>query len=1358
MITPISSFMPRVIARVPTLAVFAVWLLVALVIAPPPGHAQTTDDISKLNRKVAQLNGDGKRAKAIAAAQALVEATKADLAKDHSKHIAALYTLADLLFSDGKMGEAISLYVRAVEIRKQYLGPSNELIAISQLRLGALLYELKRIEESEAQFRELTQQRKKQRGDRYDDQLIWMMEAIADDLERQQKYEQALILRQKIVHFVEREFGADNLSLANNLGWVAWVLNRLGRYGESELLRRRALAIREKKLGPNHRLVGKALNSLGWVLEAQGKSDEALVVRRRCLAIRLKLHGPDHVDVAEMHSDISSTLSSLGRFAEAETAMRKALAILERKYGPDSIELRWELSHLAYLLREQARYEEGEQVARRAIAIAEKTHGRVHSEVAGAIGQLAAMLASRSRFKEALKYRYEAVSILEKVRGPDHDDVGSALTNLGWASSSMGLFKEAETQLRKALKIRKDFLGADNPKLAYINENLSYTLRRQGRFRDAERFARRGLEIREAALGPENLWTGWSLHELANTLEGQYREKESIPLLQRGLEIMERQVGNDNPDYAKFARSLGLSLRGAARYAESEKYYRIALNIYEAHHGNGHNDVADTLESLANVLKAQNRYEESEKIYLRALDIYDAIFGKDHIESVNAVSGLGNIYYQQSRYELAEKHHRWALAIRQKKFGKDSALVAGTLSDLADILRHTKRIDEAASLARRSIEITEEHYGRESARLPGRLTTLARILETQNRYGEAVPLYKRALEIRQKTYGAKHPYLAWTHNRLGLRAEASESWQEALAHYRTAAEIVASSTLKTKAEFVSKDDHANRTRYVFRNLVDAAWGLAGEKPDQFDALMREAFAAAQWNLRTETGAAMSQLGARLAAGDTSLSTLVRQLQDLKARWQAIESKRVAAAGRAGREFDKTLSAEISNQLRTIEEDINSVQHRMVERYPQYAELTVGEPVSIETVQTSLSNDEMLLFFMNTDRDTLLWQVSRDVANWLHIPLSGRYSISEKVAALRRGLDPTSGARGAEALGGVNVGDASFDLAVAHELFTVFLGPVADDIKDKKHLIVIPPGPMTSLPLHVLVTEEPDASHQGVEVFRKAAWLARNHAVTILPSVSSLQTLRRNGSDGRAQQPYIGFGDPVLEGPRGEIKVASANRGVSNYFRGALADVDEVKKLAPLPDTADELKGIARSLGVAESEIILGKDATETRVKRLPLEKYRIVHFATHGLVAGDLRHLAEPALVLTPPNTATKDDDGLLTASEVTQLKLNADWVILSACNTAAGDNGNAEALSGLARAFFYAGAKTLLVSHWPVYSDAAVKLTTRAFSELKAHPEIGRAEALRRAMLDIIDKGDPREAHPSYWAPFVVVGEGAAM
>ncbi len=197
-------------------------------------------------------------------------------------------------------------------------------------------------------------------------------------------------------------------------------------------------------------------------------------------------------------------------------------------------------------------------------------------------------------------------------------------------------------------------------------------------------------------------------------------------------------------------------------------------------------------------------------------------------------------------------------------------------------------------------------------------------------------------------------------------------------------------------------------------------------------------------------------------------------------------------------------------------------------------------------------------------------------------------------------------------------------------------------------------------------------------------------------------------------------------------------------------------LGQLPDTAVEIREIAAKLGARPDDIYLGAAANEVAVKKAPLADYKVVYFATHGLVAGDVKGLAEPSLVLTLPRRPTPEDDGLLTASEVAQLHLNADWVVLSACNTIAGEKPGAEALSGLARSFFYAGARALLVSHWAVASDAATSLTTAAFSSLAADPKLGRAEAMRRSMVAYInDTSRDLNAYPAFWAPFAIVGEG---
>lgn len=234
---------------------------------------------------------------------------------------------------------------------------------------------------------------------------------------------------------------------------------------------------------------------------------------------------------------------------------------------------------------------------------------------------------------------------------------------------------------------------------------------------------------------------------------------------------------------------------------------------------------------------------------------------------------------------------------------------------------------------------------------------------------------------------------------------------------------------------------------------------------------------------------------------------------------------------------------------------------------------------------------------------------------------------------------------------------AFDTALAHELYEKLLAPAEAFLEGRRHVFVVADGALQSLPLGVLVSESPPEKTAGFAGYRDTPWLVKKYAFSTLPSVSSLRALRRFASATRAKAPFAGFGDPLLEGDTGggrNVKLATL------FARGPVADVTAIRALPRLPDTADELYAIAESVEADQNAVHLRERATETNVKAADLSNVRLLVFATHGLVAGDLKGVAEPALVLTPPAEGSETDDGLLTASEVAQLKLNADWVILS--------------------------------------------------------------------------------------------------
>lgn len=380
--------------------------------------------------------------------------------------------------------------------------------------------------------------------------------------------------------------------------------------------------------------------------------------------------------------------------------------------------------------------------------------------------------------------------------------------------------------------------------------------------------------------------------------------------------------------------------------------------------------------------------------------------------------------------------------------------------------------------------------------------------------------------------------------------------------------------------------------------------------------------------------------------------------------------------------------------------------------------------------------------------------------------------------LRCQVDPaTCGAAAAADVRAVNSvfgaavaqGGRPFDRNAAHALYQLLVAPVESALEGTSTLFVTASGPLSSLPLGVLVTAAPVAGEDDADpaVLARTAWLADRYALVTLPAVSALRPPHMDPGATEAAPSgvaFVGFGAPVLAGPAGALR-ASGDVFEPDGDGAQVANVAAVRAMAPLPGSRTELEALA---GLFDDQAVLqlGADATEARLKRTPeLARARILAFATHGLLPKEVRGMDEPGLVFTPPARGTVEDDGVLTASEASRLDLAAEWVILSACNTAAQDGSpDGESLSGLARAFLHAGAGALLASHWRVADDATAALTTQTLALQRDSPSLTRAQALQGAMRAIrggaradgsgVPGWKPAWSHPAMWAPFVVISD----
>jgi CHAT domain-containing protein len=530
-------------------------------------------------------------------------------------------------------------------------------------------------------------------------------------------------------------------------------------------------------------------------------------------------------------------------------------------------------------------------------------------------------------------------------------------------------------------------------------------------------------------------------------------------------------------------------------------------------------------------------------------------------------------------------------------------------------------------------------------------------------------------------------------------------------------------------------------------------------------IAEEAFQIVQLAQASGTASAIAKMAARFAKGDDELAALIKRKQDAAERVIKHESQLVTAASKPPQQRNASDEQRIRDEVVSAGKDISFADTELNRRFPQYQELTRPEPLPVVQARALLKPGEALLAYA-IGTSSFAWVVKPEGASFIQLSVKGK-EVADQVTTVRAQMELGRDGK---------LQKVSVD--VLHDLYKELIAPVEAQLSGVSHIMVVPAGPLQSLPFGMLVASAPPSINSDGE-YASVDWLAKRFAMSVLPSVSSIQAFRQFAKAGIAQEPFAGFGDPSIGNQSGQswaargnstklakIDIATAYRSLVGQVTeetpiagstAEIADVEMIRSADSLPDTATELRAMAKTLKASARSIWLRDEATETNVKRLDLSQYRTLAFSTHGVMAGQLRGVGEPGLILTPPKQGTVEDDGYLSSGEIAKLKLNADWVILSACNTAASDGTpGAEGLSGMAKAFFYAGARSLLVSHWPVASEATVPLTTNMLKEYEANPKQGKARAQRKAMLELMNtKNHPEYAHPLFWAPFVVVGEG---
>ncbi len=767
---------------------------------------------------------------------------------------------------------------------------------------------------------------------------------------------------------------------------------------------------------------------------------------------------------------------------------------------------------------------------------------------------------------------------------------------------------------------------------------------------------------------------------------------------------------------------------------------------------------------MAEAKLREGRLAEAEYLSRKAIKSISQTHGPSSALNLLALSTLINIYNDQRRYEAAQALGKRALqivdgrsigelalpVIRMRESLIQSALAGGRYSD---VLSETDRLlADIGRAGHTSFLVTP--YGAQILSMRG-MSALRR-----GRPDVALDAFESYATALGRTRGNDDPDVKLA---LGMIAAAHTGLGN-LDAAREAFDLAIPSIID---QIVSEQNAGQRHMTILELRMVIDWYLRflrkeGVTPAKVESAFRVAEASRS---RKVSGSVLTAL----VRDGKGASIMLQQSSDIAQRILALEGALANALTHSESKADA-----IGVSLTKLRANRDKLQRELIQSDPNFQAFAAGQAPAPQEVAEHLAPDEVLLSqFVGADTTTV-WAVLPDGTVRQHTAMLSEETVRGYVHSLRRGVSSV----GVDTVGEIR----PFDLQAAYVLFSELYAPVLRGLDGTKRLIVVPDDIMASVPPSLLVMEmaaEPRFDDDGTPFFseyRDVAWLARRYAVSVSPSVSAFVGLRTRAEERSITVAYLGLGDPVFSPGQADKTCLSTSgnradraaiRGIQLCARAAPASSQlrsvRVSDLPPLPDTREEVVAAAEAIDqFGASLTILGQEATEQRLTSQSLDDFQILHFATHGLIPGDLDGLYEPALAMTPGSPFSRADDGLLTMSEVARLSLDADWVVLSACNTGSADGRASEAYSGLGAAFFYAGSRTVILSNWPVHSRPTTELMTGFFSTVGANAAAADASALQRARVNLIEKGVFRlddgtiaysYAHPIFWAPFTMVG-----
>jgi CHAT domain-containing protein/Tfp pilus assembly protein PilF len=898
-----------------------------------------------------------------------------------------------------------------------------------------------------------------------------------------------------------------------------------------------------------------------------------------------------------------------------------------------------------------------------------------------------------------------SLTLREKL-APDSLDAAGSLNFLGTVAFRRGDLSTAQDLYNRSLAIAER-QAPDSLPVGSLLLNFGNVALQRGDLGSAERLYQRSLAITER-LAPTSLQVGTALNNLGNVARNRGELPTAEEFYRRAL-AHRQELAPDSLDVAASLSNLGTvaSIRGD--YAAADEFYRLAMALQEklAPQSIG---FAATLNNRGIVASNRGELVAAEAFQKRSLAIIERVAPGSR-EVASALTNLGINARRRGELAAAEDFHKRSLAIREK-LGPGSLDVAGSLTNLAAVALYRGDLATADELFNRSLGL-QQKLAPGSLDVASNLENLGEIARERGDGTTSEQQYQRALAIRQRLAPGSTAEAEILYS-LGHLARGANRHEIAADYFeRAIAALEAQSGRLGGADDVRSGFTAQYAGY-FRDYVAVLLEL--DQPARAFHVLE----------RSRARSLLAMLAERDLVFATDLpADLARERRLTNTEYDRTQS----ALARLNPAKDSAEIERLLTRLRELRDKREEIAQTIRKTSPHFAALHYPQPLDLDRARASLDTGTVLLSYCVTKEKTFLFVVQpggRPKAPPISVftlPV-GESALREKVGAFRRLLQ-----RDVER----EAGTPSALSAAGQELFETLVKPAHELIAASDRVLIAPDGPLHTLPFAVLV-QPADRPRYFVE------WKPL-HVVASATVYAELKKTRRTAD---ATRPIVlaAFGDPKYPTVVREQADRIANPEVRAAVRSGYT-------LEPLPASRKEVEGIAR-LYAGHAASYLGEHATEERAKAIGKD-VRYLHFASHGLL--DERFPLNSALALTiPERPAEGEANGLLQAWEIfEQMRIDADLVTLSACETGLGKELGGEGLMGLTRAFQYAGARSVLASLWSVGDDSTAELMTRFYGYLKA----GKAkdDALRTAQIEMI-RTQGAQSHPFHWAAFQMSGD----